>query len=313
MIMDLALYWLALGLVKLLQALPLTWVARIGRAGGALGYWLDARHRRMANRNLATCFGQELSPAQIRACARENFRRIGENYACAIKTASMTLGQLKDHMEVLGVKELQLWNDDARLGSHVIAIGHFGNFEMYARAVQLASRYQSATTYRALDSPRLDRLLLQLRQKNGTQFFERRREGAELRAAISQRRLILGLLSDQHAGTHGVRLPFFGRECSTTKAPAIFALRYQLPLHTAFCFRTKLAHWRIEVGESIPTHIDGRPRSVADIMRDVNQAFEAAVRRDPANWFWVHNRWKLARKNVPTTDPQPAVQAVDAR
>ena len=27
-------------------------------------------------------------------------------------------------------------------------------------------------------------------------------------------------------------------------------------------------------------------------MRDVNRAFEAAVRRDPANWFWVHSRWK---------------------
>ena len=27
-------------------------------------------------------------------------------------------------------------------------------------------------------------------------------------------------------------------------------------------------------------------------MRDVNRAFEAAVRRDPANWFWVHRRWK---------------------
>ena len=27
-------------------------------------------------------------------------------------------------------------------------------------------------------------------------------------------------------------------------------------------------------------------------MRDVNRAFEIAVRRDPANWFWVHRRWK---------------------
>jgi len=27
-------------------------------------------------------------------------------------------------------------------------------------------------------------------------------------------------------------------------------------------------------------------------MRDVNRALEAAVRRDPANWFWVHRRWK---------------------
>jgi KDO2-lipid IV(A) lauroyltransferase len=27
-------------------------------------------------------------------------------------------------------------------------------------------------------------------------------------------------------------------------------------------------------------------------MSEVNRAFEAAVRRDPANWFWVHKRWK---------------------
>ena len=46
---------------------------------------------------------------------------------------------------------------------------------------------------------------------------------------------------------------------------------------------------------------DGEPRSVADIMRDVNRAFEAAVARDPANWFWVHNRWKL--RGVPPAPP----------
>ena len=33
---------------------------------------------------------------------------------------------------------------------------------------------------------------------------------------------------------------------------------------------------------------------MAAIMTDVNRAFEAAVRRDPANWFWVHKRWKRA-------------------
>jgi len=36
-------------------------------------------------------------------------------------------------------------------------------------------------------------------------------------------------------------------------------------------------------------------------MREVNRAFEQAVRRDPANWFWVHNRWKFP----PTDGPRP--------
>ena len=33
-------------------------------------------------------------------------------------------------------------------------------------------------------------------------------------------------------------------------------------------------------------------------MGDVNRAFEAAVRRDPANWFWVHRRWKKDASKV---------------
>ena len=36
-------------------------------------------------------------------------------------------------------------------------------------------------------------------------------------------------------------------------------------------------------------------RSTTDLMRDINRAFEVAVRHDPANWFWVHNRWKLIK------------------
>jgi hypothetical protein len=49
------------------------------------------------------------------------------------------------------------------------------------------------------------------------------------------------------------------------------------------------------VGDEIPTLEDGQPRAIAAIMNDVNRAFEIATRRDPANWFWVHNRWKPRR------------------
>jgi len=46
--MDKPLYFLVRSLVWLLQALPLGWVARVGRAGGELAYWADRRHRRVA-------------------------------------------------------------------------------------------------------------------------------------------------------------------------------------------------------------------------------------------------------------------------
>ncbi len=39
-------------------------------------------------------------------------------------------------------------------------------------------------------------------------------------------------------------------------------------------------------------------------MLDVNRAFEEAVRRDPANWFWVHKRWKPAKAKVTAQKPK---------
>ena len=305
--MDTLLYWLALGLVKSLQALPLRWVARIGRSGGALAYTIDARHRKVAQRNLTMCFGHEKSPQEIQAVARENFRRLGENYCCAVKTAAMSWDELKHCVEFVGVERAMHGEVGQNPPTMVVAIGHFGNFELYARFAQFMPRIRCATTYRGLRQPSLSRLMLSMREKSGCMFFERRTDASALKAWMTPTGRMLGLLSDQHAGTGGVRVPFFGHDCATTASPAIFALRYDCPLYTGICYRVGLAQWRIELGEPIPTREDGKARPVEAITRDVNHALEAAVRKDPANWFWVHNRWKPDKpKHQRTTSSAPS-------
>jgi KDO2-lipid IV(A) lauroyltransferase len=289
--MEPALYLLARAVVGVIQALPLKWVARLGRGAGGLAYWLDARHRRVARRNLDLCFGREKSPAQIRALARENFRRIGESFACAAKTAAMSLEELRPHVELVS-PQLQKPPAGRAPPRMVAAIGHFGNFELYARSGQFAPAYRCATTYRGFRQPSLNRLLQGLRERSGCLFFERRVDGPALRAFMRQPGVLLGLLSDQAGGQNGLELPFLGHECLTSPAPAVFALRYDCGLLIAVCYRIGLARWRIDATQEIPTREAGKPRSLSAIMADVNRAFEAAVLRDPANWFWVHNRWK---------------------
>src|SRR5262245_57431758 len=137
--MDRLLYYLGLGLVKFLQALPLPWVVRLGRAGGGLAYWLDARHRRVAIRNLSASFGEERTPAEMRALAKENFKRLGENYCCAVKTAAMPWAELERCLEFVDLEKLQSKRGAPQ--SRVFAIGHFGNFELYARTNHVMPQY----------------------------------------------------------------------------------------------------------------------------------------------------------------------------
>jgi len=289
-------YMFASVVIMLLQSLPLTLVARLGRALGALAYCLDARHRKVALENLAMCFGHEKSPEEIRAIAKENFRRIGENYCCAVKTSVMSFEQLRPHSEYIGKERLLPPRRVVNAG------GHFGNFELYSRFKDLAPAYQCAATYRALNQPGL---MEKIRNRSGCFFFERRTEGGKLRAFMQQPACIVSLQIDQHGGPKGLRLPFLGHDCSTNPSPAIFALRYGCELYTAACFRTGLAKWRLELGERIPTYDEnGQPRDVEDIMRDVLRAQENHVRRDPANWFWVHRRWKPVESKVQSPKPK---------
>ena len=196
--------------------------------------------------------------------------------------------------------------------SCIVAIGHFGNFELYARLGNLVPGFECATTYRALKQPHLNRLFQSLRERSGCRSFERRTEAAALKAALNTRKILLGLLADQHAGQRGISAPFFGQPCSTTPAPAVLALRYGCPLHTGICYRVGLGRWRIEAGNAIPTRDGDQPRPLEAITLDINQALEAAVRRDPANWFWVHKRWKPFRSRTPDAHAPEAVESSQA-
>jgi KDO2-lipid IV(A) lauroyltransferase len=192
-------------------------------------------------------------------------------------------------------------------------VGHFGNFELCAALGVWVPGWQGAATYRGMNQPALDAIVKEMRGRSGCLFFERRSEARALKEALNKGGLMLGLLSDQSPGKGGVMAPFLGRECATTTAPAIFALRYDAPLFPIICYRVGLGRWRLEVGAEIPLHQNGQPRSVAAIMTDVNHALEEAVRRDPANWFWVHDRWKKRRirrrADVPATGPEEGLES----
>ena len=283
----------ARGFVAVIQALPLPFVARLGRAGGALAFWLDARHRKVALANLELVFGQEKSADERHAIAKENFRRLGENYICSLKTVVMPREALAKRMEWVGIREAI--PVDGR--SMIVAIGHFGHFELFGRVKEQAPDWTAAVTYRALRQPALNRLLLDQRRRSGALFFERRTEAEQLKQAMNRGRILLALLADQHGGDRGLWLPFLGHDCSCNAASAVLALRYEARLRSAICYRVGLARWRLEVGPEIPTSDDaGKPRSSEAITRDLNAALEAAIRRDPENWFWVHRRWKPASK-----------------
>ena len=272
--------------------LPLRWAAQFGRACGEVVYHLDARHRRVARENLAMCFGQTRSAAELTEIARENFRRIGENICSALKLASMERAAEEKLVEVCQSRSAPA-EEAFRARNVILASGHFGSFELFTRLAAHFPQFRHATTYRGIRPAALDDLVRSFRGRFGLMLFDRRTGTDALRKEMSTGAVMLILFADQSDRKNGVQLPFFGRPAFTNRAPAIMAARYDCSLFAPICYRVEPGRYRIELGEPIPTrNEDGTRRTCEAITRDINSAHEAAIRRDPANWFWVHNRWK---------------------
>ena len=169
--MDVLLALLARVVVAFLQALPLGTVAWLGRVFGALAYVLDGRHRNVAQRNISECF-PEKSATEVRSLARENFQRIGESFACAVKTASFDADGIRAVTEFVGAEKFPKPTPGQSPPSVVCAVGHFANFELLGRSALFCPGYQVATTYRGLRHAGLTRVMQALREKSGSLFFK---------------------------------------------------------------------------------------------------------------------------------------------
>ncbi len=110
----------------------------------------------------------------------------------------MTPRQMLPHFDFTLAGNILPHEADAGPQSRIVAIGHFGNFELYARFGQFVPIFKCAATYRALKQPALNRIMVRsLRESSGCRFFERRTDGAALKAAMNDTGLLLGLLADQ--------------------------------------------------------------------------------------------------------------------
>jgi lipopolysaccharide heptosyltransferase II len=105
----------------------------------------------------------------------------------------------------------------------------------------------------------------------------------------------IGVLSDQHAGDHGLWTPFFGKLASTSPLPALLAKRTRAALIAAGVYTIGPARWRLVFTERFdPPKEDA---SVATLTSEINQIIEQQIRVAPEDWFWVHNRWKTPQPN----------------
>jgi len=289
--LDSVVYLLYRAGLAIAAALPLWFLFAVGQFLGSCAWLLSGKYRRLAERNVAIAFSNEKSPRELRRLVRRHFRRLGANLLCSARFAAMPAEEILQYVEVENIEAMAR---EFRAGVPVVLVlSHLGTWELFAQLMpKFVGFVRNASVYQKLGNRLIDAHVRRTRSQTGLELFGRQ-DGFEPVIQLLRSGGGVGVLSDQHAGDHGLWTPFFGRLASTSPLPCLLAKRTRAALIAAGVYTTGPARWRIVFTK----RFDQPEASVATLTSRINEIIEQQIRVAPEDWFWVHNRWKTPQPN----------------
>ena len=169
---------------------------------------------------------------------------------------------------------------------------HVGNWELPA-VVAKALVPQSAVLYRRPNIPPISDIIVKLRTPLMGELVASGLDAPVKLARLVQAGTHVGMLVDQHV-TKGVEVIFFGRRCRANPLIAMIARQHECPIHGLRVVRKPDGNsfW-VEITDPIDPPRDAEGRiDIRGTMQAITSVVEAWVREYPAQWLWLHRRWR---------------------
>ena len=283
--------WLGLALMRLIQLLPHALLLLVGRTIGRVVRRLPLHYTQVARCNLRLCL-PELSQEQRERVLNEHFEALGMGLCESAMTWWGSDADFTRLSRVVGLEHLRQALEQGR--GAILLTAHFTTLEIGARVL----------------NTQLPLNAMHKRPKNGllAHFFEHHRGRHALR--IFSRDNVRGMVRalrdnecvwyapDQSYRKKGAEMiHFFGIPAATN----VFTSRLAQMTGAAVLF---VGHERLPGNAGYCVTINPAPRgypgeSAIDDAEQFHRFVEAEVRRNPAQYWWIHRRFKGLSPDYP--------------
>jgi len=285
---------LLLAVLWLVHWLPMVLIATLGCALGRVLHAGAASRRAIARRNLELCL-PELGPTQRNALVREHFRWLGRSILerGLLWYASPT--RLKRLIHVEG--DVTLAERSTRPVMWLVP--HFMALDVAGAATQLFQTRQVASIYQEQSDEIMDAAIRRgrLRYDQG-EVYPRSDSAKPLIRAIRKGWAFFNLPDMDFGARDAAFVPFFGVPASTLLAPSRMARALDMVVQPVVAemlpggrgYRVRF----LEPWTDFPTD-----DALADTAR-MNRWIETEILRNPAQYLWVHKRFKTRPAGEPS-------------
>ena len=272
----------------IVRVLPDRLVRAWGATLGIAAYTLDRAHRRVALANLAECFPNR-PESERRAIARQTFRHFGQLLLELLRFSALDDQKRARLVEIEGAERVR--HAYAQGKGVLFFTGHFGFWELHA--IHHGWAFEPiGVLARALDNPRLNSLLEQIRGGTGNHCIYRQGAVRRVLKTLNDRHGV-AMLIDQHMHSpDAIWVNFFERPAATTSTLAALALRTGSPVIPVFALPLPGGRYKFVYEAPVePPPAEG-PEAIQEFTQRCTDVLEMHVRRHPELWLWMHRRWR---------------------
>ena len=279
-------YYITYGLFYLLSLIPWPIMYLIADGFYGLVYYGFGYRKAVVMKNLLIAFPEKTEAERIRI-AKDFYHNFIDMVFEAIKMFSISNKELQKRFST----NPEVLNDLYDSGQNVqLETGHFFNWEVINLNVGLISRYPFIAVYQPLSNKVMNRIMLKLRQRNGTILIPASDFKNNFHDYVEDR-YAMGLVADQNPPSefkaHWVK--FFGRLTPFVVGPEKGAREKNTAIIFGHFYKVKRGHYRVDLELLTTTPNDYAPGMLTKIYAEY---VERAVRKKPANYLWSHRRWK---------------------
>ena len=270
----------------LLHWLPLPLLAGLGRLLGLLVWPLATGRRRVALRNIELCFPQ-WSRRQRRELALAHFQWLGRSLLERGVLWHASPARLRRLIHIEGPASFA----DTHPGAVMWLVPHFMALDVAGAAVQLFVARPGCSVYQTQSNRVFDAALRRARLRFGNaRIFARHETAKPLMRAIKSGAGFFNLPDMDFGSRDAAFVPFFGVPAATLLAPSRMARLLGMKVQPVIA---EMLPWGrgYRVRFFPPWERFPSTDAVADTAW-MNRWIEARVRENPAQYLWVHKRFK---------------------
>jgi len=204
-----------------------------------------------------------------------------------IKMISVSNNELKKRF----TSNFEVLNDLYDSGQNIqLHGGHFFNWELVNLNIGIISKYPFIAVYQPLTNKIMDRIMLNMRQKNGTILIPASDFRDNFHKYVEDR-YAMALVADQNPPNeykaHWVN--FFGRLTPFVVGPEKGAKAKNTAVIFGHFYKVKRGYYRLDLDLITTSPNNFEEGKLTQVYAEY---VERAVRKKPANYLWSHRRWK---------------------